>query len=94
MSTEREDFEEYEPMPSGVFWSDEMQCYTTKSIQWIDSSDRVNELFDCWKARARATNRIEKDLIIELAVLEGKYAAVCDELESLSKKQLPAGHQC
>ena len=46
-----------------------------------------------WKARARATNRIEKGLIIELAVLEGKYAAVCDELESVSNKLLPSGHQ-
>ena len=42
----------------------------------------------------QSSSRTEKDLIIELAVLKSKYAAVCDELESVPNKLLPAGHQC
>ena len=57
--------------------------------------ESVQIAWELWQARAaQSSSRAEKDLIIELAVLEGKYAAVCDELESLSNKLLPAGHQC
>ena len=78
-----------------LFQSEYMKLPSSVSRQYLvrhalDSEkyqyESVQIAWELWQARAaQSSSRTEKDLIIELAVLEGKYAAVCDELESLSK---------
>lgn len=53
--------------------------------------ESVQIAWELWQVRAtQSSSRIEKDLIIELAVLEGKYAAVCDDTSEVTFKMTQA----
>lgn len=51
MDNERARFEavDFIKIPDGIFWSDEMECYTTTEREMLPDMDRLNELFDIWK---------------------------------------------
>ena len=66
---ERELFEEYQEIPEGVCWLDERGCYATKDSLLIPDMDYINDLFDCWQARAKVPSWISVDTPPELGVL-------------------------
>ena len=61
---EREEFEKWffetfgEPS-MGIFWSEEMECYTTTDQLLISDMDFANDLYDAWKARANLGDKLK-----------------------------------